>query len=129
LLTLITLQPLATSPARAQSNSAALVGTVRDSAGVPKAGVQFIVGSMLVTNSDSAGRFVLDNVQPGRREIRVIALGFYRMTLSNVEFVAGDTLRLDFRLVPIPWRHDECLTVEGCREAAARRRAREGSRK
>jgi hypothetical protein len=32
-----------------------------------------------------------------------------------VEFVPGDTVRLDFRLVPLPWRNDECLTVEGLR--------------
>ena len=104
-----------TGTAIAQTAVASLVGIVRDSAGVPKPNAQFIVGKLLVTNSDSAGRFNLAEVPPGRYPIWVRALGFYDLTFPQVEFVAGDTVRLDFRLVPLPWRNDECMTVEGCR--------------
>jgi|SRR5688572_7199349 len=101
----------------AQTPVASLVGIVRDSAGLPKPSVQFIVGKLFVMNSDSAGRFRLAEVPPGRYRIWVRALGFYDLTFPDVEFVAGDTVRLDFRLVPLPRRHDECLTVEGCRQS------------
>jgi Carboxypeptidase regulatory-like domain len=101
----------------AQASGSALIGIVRDSAGLPKPGVQFIVGKLLVTNSDSAGRFKVAEVPPGRYPIWVRSLGFYDLTFRDVEFVAGDTVRLDFRLVPLPWRSDECLTVEGCRQS------------
>jgi carboxypeptidase family protein len=104
-----------TTTAIAQTPVASLVGIVRDSAGVPKPGVQFIVGKLFVMNSDSAGRFNLAEVPPGRYPIWVRALGFYDLTFREVEFLGGDTVHLDFRLVPLPWRNDECLTVEGCR--------------
>ena len=105
------------SSATAQTDVASLVGTVRDSAGGPRPGVQFIVGKLLVTNSDSAGRFALAKVPPGRYPIRVLALGFYEMSFPAVDFEAGDTVRLDFRLVPRPYRSTECMTVEGCRQS------------
>ena len=105
-----------TCNASAQTSVASLVGIVRDSAGVPKPRVQFIVGKLLVTNSDSAGQFKLPEVPPGRYPIWVRALGFYDLTFREVAFVAGDTVRLDFRLVPLPRRNDDCITVEGCRQ-------------
>jgi hypothetical protein len=101
----------------AQTPFASLAGTVRDSAGVPKPNVQFILGKLLVTRSDTGGRFNVAQVPPGRYPIWVRALGFYDLTFREVEFVAGDTVRLDFRLVPLPWRSDECMTVEGCRRS------------
>lgn len=103
--------------ATSQTEAASLVGIVRDSAGVPKPGVQFILGKLLVTDSDSLGRFVLTKVSPGRYPIRVLALGFYELSFPAVDFAAGDTVRLDFRLVPKPWRNTECMTVEGCRKS------------
>jgi hypothetical protein len=105
------------SSATAQTDVASLFGTVRDSAGVPAPGVRFIVGKLLWTNSDSAGRFALAKVEPGRYPIRVFALGFYEMSFPAVDFQAGHTVRLDFRLVPKPLRSTECMTVEGCRQS------------
>ena len=117
LLAPVILTSWVTGTAIAQTGVASLMGVVHDSGGVPKPSVQFIVGKLLVTNSDSAGRFNLAEVPPGRYPIWVRALGFYDLTFPDVEFAAGDTVRLDFRLVPLPWRHDECMTVEGCRRS------------
>ena len=117
LLALVVLGSGLVSFAAAQTGVASLTGTVRDSAGIPAPGVQFIVGKLLWTTSDSAGRFGLSKVAPGRYPIRVLALGFYEVSFPAVDFQAGDTVRLDFRLVPMPWRSTECMTVEGCRQA------------
>jgi hypothetical protein len=117
LLAIVVLTSGLVSSATAQTDVASLVGTVRDSAGVPAPGVQFIVGKLLWTNSDSAGRFALAKVEPGRYPIRVLALGFYEMSFPAVDFQAGDTVRLNFLLVPKPSRNTECMTVEGCRQA------------
>jgi TonB-linked SusC/RagA family outer membrane protein len=64
----------------------------------PIAGAQIeIVGTQRGTLSGSDGGFLLPNVPPGHRQVRVTYLGFGSATQS-IEVQAGQTANLDFRL-------------------------------
>ena len=91
--------PVLSGPLAGQSQSA-LTGFVRDTAGRPLARAAVAVpfaGRTAVT--DDNGRYLLAPVLPGRHAVVARALG-HRPARDTVEIAAGDTVQLDFTLVP-----------------------------
>ena len=75
-----------------------VVGTVTSEAGAPIPGASvFIVGTSMGTLTAEDGRYLLNNVPVGARQVRVNIIGFAELTRS-VEVVANQAVTADFRL-------------------------------
>jgi hypothetical protein len=84
-------------------------GTVTDTAGRALDGVQIsVVGTNLVTRTDSSGFYRLDAVPGGSAMVRTSILG-YLSVQQSVVLSLGDTAILNFRVLALP------LTAGGTR--------------
>jgi hypothetical protein len=93
------------APAMAQPSASngvgAVVGTVRDSAGAPVPGVEVsVVGTRALTRSDTAGRFRLAGLTPGKTSVRFRRMGFAPKTIPT-DVAAGETAELAVALAPL----------------------------
>ena len=80
--------------------AAILLGVVRDSSGRPLPSVEVLLeDTRIVTSSDSAGGFVLDDLVAGSF-VAVFRLAGYRLVRRPIVLVAGDTTRADIILIP-----------------------------
>ncbi|MBC7895805.1 MAG: TonB-dependent receptor, partial [Cytophagaceae bacterium] len=74
----------------------AIVGTVRDSAGVPLPNVQVVITSLnRVTSTDPKGTFVFRGLPPGRYHLDAVLLGYARSEAEVVVPADGDDVRAD----------------------------------
>src|SRR5262245_66660282 len=83
-------------PLVAQAHEGAIVGQVLDSktgAGIEGARI-LLVNTPLVAASGAEGRFLLANVEPGRYQLRIAAVGYAPDTLPNLTVSSGDTARV-----------------------------------
>lgn len=94
---------LGASSARAQTDTASIVGTVRDSSGAVLPGVNVTavlentgVASTVTTNS--SGQYVFASLRVGRYEVSVELPGFRRALQREVRLSVQDRLELDFSL-------------------------------
>ncbi len=86
------------SAAAAQQARGVVAGVVSDSAGRPVFGASVDVEDTDIrAMTNTAGRYVLSDVWPGRTAVRVRRVGFAPVIL-NVSVTAGDTTRADFML-------------------------------
>lgn len=87
--------------ANAQPGAALLVGrVVADSTKQPVRGAKVVIPSLSKEAvADSLGRFRIAGIAPGRRGLRVDALG-YAPLRTAVEFSAGDTVEMEIGLSP-----------------------------
>ncbi|MGH7627092.1 MAG: TonB-dependent receptor [Gemmatimonadaceae bacterium] len=84
---------------RAQQATATLVGHVLDARtqqALPNAAV-LVAGTLLRARTDARGDYRIDDVAPGRYELRVLIIGYQSETRA-VRVAAGDTARADFSL-------------------------------
>ena len=86
--------------ASAQVTRATVVGTVRDTSGVPVALTRLSNGA-LVTMSDSAGRFALAGLAAGNSTIAVRRLGFEPLDIA-LQLVAGRTDSINLVMTVLP---------------------------
>ena len=97
-------------------------GRVTDEAGKPlKDAIVEVEGLRLYTQPDSAGRFRLTGVPPGRHQINAKSIGYHEAILP-VQFARGEQVELDFVLeeATIPFAGMEApLPPEDKRKAAA----------
>ena len=86
-------------PAAAPEAAGQIAGAVRDAAGAPIAGAQIlVVGSAIITTSDSLGAYRLMRVPAGRVELRVQRAGYRPLQAAGVVVRDGLTTRRDFVL-------------------------------
>ena len=121
----LTLSPMVSSVAYAQTATVALSGVVVDPEGkaVPNAA---IVARHLMTNataavvSDTTGHFSFTTLAPGRYAIDVTANGFAIDTRNNVDVVAGKSTTLTFTLAvgAINEQVDVSVTLPGAARMA-----------
>ena len=96
----LTLTGAAATGSLAQEPQAVVQGTVRDTAGEPLSEVQIsVVGTGRKTFTDSAGRFRLNAVLPGRTSLRTGLLG-YISAQQTVEIAPGARVTVDFAVRP-----------------------------
>jgi hypothetical protein len=92
--------------ANAQITSAAVGGTVRDSAGVPLPDIQLVLthvetGARYVAVSRADGRYVMGSLRPGGPyELAAQRIGFQRAVKKDLYLSLGNTLTADFALKP-----------------------------
>ncbi|MGB2714515.1 MAG: carboxypeptidase-like regulatory domain-containing protein [Vicinamibacterales bacterium] len=91
------------SPARAQSVSGTLLGTVTDSSGavISKAKVTVInegTGLTRTVEADSNGDFSVPSIPTGRYTVTAEMSGFKTLALSNVEVGVDQRVRIDLKL-------------------------------
>ncbi len=88
----------AASSAGAQQARGVVAGVVSDSTGRPVFGASVdVVDTDIRVMTNTAGRYVLPEVWPGRTAVRVRRVGFAPQIL-NVSVSSGDTTRADFML-------------------------------
>jgi len=92
---------LAGSPARPQS--AGFTGTVLDPTGASVAGAQVTItneatGAPRSATTEADGRFVFNQVTPGKYKVEVKAAGFKTTVRQHVDILVGITSTLDIRL-------------------------------
>jgi len=100
---LLCLMCVCASPARAQVDTATIVGTLRDASGavIPGASVTATqVGTNLSTGAktDGEGNYVLTALKIGKYVVTAEANGFKKQTRENVILNVEDRLRVDFDL-------------------------------
>lgn len=94
---------VATAPARAQVDTASIVGTVRDASGAVVPGAQ-ITATEVNTNSkigmqtDASGNFSSPPLRVGTYSVSVEADGFKSQTRTNIVLSVQDRVRLDFKM-------------------------------
>ncbi|MGI4756954.1 MAG: carboxypeptidase regulatory-like domain-containing protein [Janthinobacterium lividum] len=89
--------------ASAQSDSAALSGSVTDASGafLPNAKVTIrstATGTETVVTSNDSGNFTVPNVRPGSYTVRVESAGFQSVTLNNVQVDPSIGKRVDISM-------------------------------
>lgn len=90
-----------TGPAAFDEETGGIEGVVTDEEAKPVAGAQVgVLGLALETVTDADGRFVFDNVAPGRQSVVVQKLG-YESASRAVEVVAGQSVSLQFTIAQI----------------------------
>jgi hypothetical protein len=88
---------IAEAQAGASLSGRVLVESTED----PIAGVEIsIAGQMLSARSDSAGRFSLSGIHPGRHVVLVRAIGFAERS-TTLYFVGGQEIETDFTMQPL----------------------------
>lgn len=91
---------LSADPLRGQDRAGAVAGVVRsESDSAVASALVRVEGTLLRALTDRDGRFLIRNLPPGRRTLRVSGLG-YRAARADVTVVAGDTTRTSFALEP-----------------------------
>ena len=93
------------SPAFAQSDTATVLGTVRDSNGAMLAGVTLILknietGSTSNVVSDEDGNYSFVNVKNGRYQVAATHDGFSRFVADNISVGVNARQRVDFAMQP-----------------------------
>jgi hypothetical protein len=88
---------------RAQSTFGSFVGAVRDASGAPIAGAMVRVTNTGTTASrntltESAGEYVVVNLEPGSYEIQVQAPGFQISKHAGLSLLSRQTVRVDVQL-------------------------------
>ncbi|MGA7243745.1 MAG: carboxypeptidase-like regulatory domain-containing protein [Terracidiphilus sp.] len=104
LLSMLTLVNSANLPAQS-GTSGAFTGTISDSSGaiVPNAQVKAAevnTGAMRITQSNSEGRYVFAQVNPGNYRIAVEATGFAKAESQPASVAVGQTIAINFTLSP-----------------------------
>lgn len=88
--------------AAAAQETAVITGLVRDSAGRPLPGALVLyAGTSRGTRPDALGRYRLMGVPAGAVTLEAVQIGFYAAR-QTVTVAAGDSVRLDFTLIPKP---------------------------
>ena len=105
-------------PDRARAQ-ATVTGVVRDTAGAPVAYAD-VAGAAGRVLSDTMGRFLLENVPPGRVVLQVRRIGYRAASWSGTAG-GGERLTAELTLVPIP-RDLEAVVVEASGGQARRMR-------
>ncbi|HMC53536.1 MAG TPA: TonB-dependent receptor, partial [Gemmatimonadaceae bacterium] len=94
----------AVMPARAQTPTSRLSGTVRTSSGTPLAGARVIAtsrsGVARTASADASGHYVIGNLQSGDYTVAATLVGYRRVTRENVRLEANGSA--DFALEPVP---------------------------
>jgi TonB dependent receptor/Carboxypeptidase regulatory-like domain/TonB-dependent Receptor Plug Domain len=96
------------TPAAAQSEGA-IRGTVRDARtgqGIARATIEMLPGGRR-TAADTAGRYLLRLLRPGRYQLRVRAIGFAPVVRDTIEVRGGQTTVVDVLL------QSEAIALEG----------------
>jgi hypothetical protein len=103
--------PLVAAPARGQGREAVVIGSVRDSAGLPVADAEVkVLGSALRARTDERGDYRLVALLPGRATITARRLGFLAASRA-VRLMEGDNHLADLVLRVAPQVLDELSTV------------------
>jgi hypothetical protein len=97
---LLFLLTAATDALAQHSARASIVGTVRDTSGMPVPQTR-LTSNGLLTMSDSAGRFALAGLSPGSTTVMVRRLGFEPLDIS-IDLVGGATLALNVLMTVLP---------------------------
>lgn len=108
------------APAGAQETGTVSGTVVHASTARPIAGAQVMVtGTGIGTVTNTEGQFLLLNVRPGEREIRVHMLG-YSDASRRVDVAAGTTARVDFELEESAIALDQVVVTGQARETRRR---------
>ncbi|PWU07260.1 MAG: hypothetical protein C5B51_10425 [Terriglobia bacterium] len=99
-IALATLVQLFTTISPAQSTFGGFVGTVKDPSGSIVAGCSVTVKNLGTSTSrsvltDSTGSFTVVNLEPGSYEVTMEMKGFQKVTRTNLQLLARQTLRVD----------------------------------
>src|SRR5262245_18317405 len=91
---------LSTVDSLAQSTFGQFVGTVKDPSGAVIPGVMVTVKNLgtsatRTATGDETGSYTVVNLEPGDYEITMEAAGFQRVTRSNLQLLARQTVRVD----------------------------------
>lgn len=97
------LTPWVITPARAQTTTGDILGTVTDTSGGVIPGARVTVtntGTNIARSTTSAanGDFVFNLLQPGTYKVSVTAPNYSAFAVSGIELSAGDRRRVDARL-------------------------------
>ena len=92
-------------PLCAQTNTARILGDVRDSAGVPLRSATVTIsdlqhGAARILVTSQSGGYAAPNLPPGVYAIRVEAEGYKTVERGNLELQVGQDMRIDFALDP-----------------------------
>src|SRR5438046_1353603 len=94
---------VALNPVYAQAIFGSVQGSVTDESGAVLPGVRVTVknidtGITLTTESNSAGRYFVGEVRPGRYELQATAQGFTQFVQTGFTVRVEDQLRVDVKL-------------------------------
>lgn len=92
-------------PLLAQTNTARIVGEVRDAGGVALSGATITItdskhGTTRVLVTSQSAEYAAPNLPPGVYEIRIEAEGYKTVVRSDIELQVGQDMRIDFSLDP-----------------------------
>ncbi len=92
-------------PFFAQTNTARIVGDVRDAAGVALRGATVTItdsqhGATRILVSSQAGGYAAPNLAPGIYGMRIEAEGYKTLERTDIELQVGQDMRIDFALDP-----------------------------
>jgi len=95
----------AAGPLLAQSTFGSILGTVRDTSGAVVEGAQVTLvnsgtSASRVLVSDSAGSFGFKNIDVGTYTLTIVAPGFEKESLPEIDLTARETRRMDVALKP-----------------------------
>ena len=103
LLTILLTAGWMSQPVEAQVLYGSVVGAVEDPSGavVPNATVTITnkdTGQAREATTDAQGSYTINNVLPGRYDVKVTSSGFRTIARENVEVIAGTVARTDFKM-------------------------------
>jgi TonB-linked SusC/RagA family outer membrane protein len=100
------------APRAAHAQQGAISGQVVDETdGTPLEAAQVVLtGTNRIETTNREGRFLLRNVAPGSRQVRVLRVG-YKPVIQTVDVASGETASLTFNLTPAAIQLDELVTT------------------
>jgi outer membrane receptor for ferrienterochelin and colicin len=87
-------------------------GTITDSANEPLVGANVVVeGTMFGAATDTEGRFIILNVQPGKYTLQISMIGYKRLNITNVQVQTDLTTEINEQLEPTVLEAEEVTVV------------------
>lgn len=110
-VSLLLIASLGALPAYAQTGE--ITGTVTDSTnGNPLPGVNVIIAeTQQGASTDAQGTYTISNVDPGTYDLQASFVGYQQRTIPDVTVSAGETVRVNFRLMPGTIELEEVVAV------------------
>ena len=102
--------------ASAFSQNGSISGTVKDSTGFPLPDINVkIKGSYSATGTDTEGKYILKNINPGEYTVQVSSIGYKTVEYTGIKVRKGEDTKLDITLSTTSYEVGEEILVVGDR--------------
>src|SRR3974377_280474 len=97
-----------------QTSPSSIIGTVTHSLGAPLPDVNIkIKGSYKGTATDSEGKYIINNVNPGEYTVAVSSIGFKTVEYTGIKVKSGENTSLNITLNTTAYNVGEEILVVG----------------